>query len=134
MTRIRVTAKTENLDKLLYAITKFAEKNDFTSDVVRKIRLSAEEVLVNIINYAYPESEGEVEIYCHRENDTRLTVEILDNGIPLDPLALPEPDLTSKLSDRKVGGLGVYIIRNVAEDVKYRREGNANILTLIFSK
>ena len=102
--------------------------------MVRRLKNSIEEAVVNIINYAYPERDGEVEICWRKENDTKLILEILDNGIPLDPLSIPIPDLTAKLSERKVGGLGVLFIRKMTEDVRYRREGDANILTLIFSK
>ena len=134
MTRIRFAAKQENLEKFLDVISVFAEKNDFSPDVVMRIKLSIEEALVNILNYAYPECEGEVEICYRKENDTKLILEILDNGIPFDPLSLPEPNLTVNLSEREVGGLGVFFIRKMTEDVRYRREGDANILTLIFSK
>lgn len=134
MNRIRLTAKQENLQKILGVITIFAEQNDFSPDVVGRIKLSIEEALVNIINYAYPECDGEMEICYRKENDTKLIFEILDNGIPFDPFSLPKPDLTEKLSDRKVGGLGMYFIRKMTEDVYYRRDGGVNILTLIFSK
>jgi len=135
MTRIRLAAKQENLLKFLDVISIFAEQNDFSPDVVKRVRISIEEAVVNIINYAYPpECDGEVEICFRKENDTKLILEILDNGIPLNPLSLPQPDFTAPLSERKVGGLGVFFIRKMAEDVRYRREGDANILTLIFSK
>jgi len=134
MTRIRLAAKQENLEKFLDVISVFAEQNDFSPDVVMRIKLSIEEALVNILNYAYPECDGEVEICYRKENDTKLILEILDNGIPFDPLSLPKPDINTDLSDRQVGGLGVFFIREMAEDVLYRREGDTNILTLIFPK
>lgn len=132
MTKIRLAAKQENLEKFLDFISNAAEQNDFSPDAVMRITLSIEEVLVNILNYAYPECDGEVEICCRKENDKKLILEILDNGIPFDPLSLHKPDLTANLSERKVGGLGVFFMRKMAEDVRYRREGDANILTLIF--
>ena len=74
------------------------------------------------------------EISYRKDGDTKLILEILDNGIPFDPLSLSEPDLTAHLSDRKVGGLGVFLIREMTDDVQYRRRGDANVLTLMFSK
>ena len=133
MNSIRIAAKHENLGKLLDAVSNFSDQNDLSSDVVRKIQLTIEEAVINIINYAYPEKVGEVEICYQKENDDQLIVEIRDNGIPFDPLSAPEPDLTAKLIDRKVGGLGVFFIRKMTEDVYYRRQGDANILTLVFS-
>jgi len=134
MNKIRLAANQENIEKIVGVISIFAEQNDFSPDVVGRIQLSLEETLVNIINYAYPECDGEMEISYEKENDTKLIVEILDNGIPFDPLSMPRPALTATLSGRKVGGLGVHFIRKLTEDVRYRREENANILTLIYTK
>jgi len=134
MNKIRLAANQENIEKIVDGISIFAEQNGFSLDVRRKINISIEETLVNIINYAYPECDGEMEISYRKENDTKLIVEILDNGIPFDPLSIPKPALTATLSDRKVGGLGVLFIRKLTEDVRYRRDGNANILTLIYTK
>ncbi|MBN1625016.1 MAG: ATP-binding protein [Deltaproteobacteria bacterium] len=134
MTRIRLAAKQENLEKFLKFISVLAEQNDLSPDTAMKIRLSIEEALVNILNYAYPGCNGDVEIRFRKENDTKLVLEIFDNGIPFDPLSLPKPDLTANISDRKVGGLGVFFMREMAEDVHYRREGDSNILTMIFCR
>lgn len=134
MNKIRLAANPENIEKIVDGISIFAEQNDYSPDVVGRIQLSLEETLVNIINYAYPECDGEMEISYRKENDTKLIVEILDNGIPFDPLSMPKPALTESLSDRKVGGLGVLFIRKLTEEARYRREGNANILTLIYTK
>jgi anti-sigma regulatory factor (Ser/Thr protein kinase) len=134
MNRIRLAAKQENLDKFITVISNFAEQNDFSPEVIRRIKLSLEEALVNIMNYAYPENEGEVAVYYRKKSDTELILEIFDNGISLNPLSTPKPNFTATLSERKVGGLGVFFIRKMTEDVHYRRQGDANILTLIYSK
>jgi len=134
MNRIRLAAKQENLEKFINVISNFAEQNDFSPEVIRRIKLSLEEALVNVMNYAYPESEGEVEVYYRKESDTKLILEILDNGISINPLSMPNPNFTAKLSERKVGGLGVFFIREMTENVRYRRQGDANILTLMYSK
>ena len=99
---------------------------------MNEVELATEEALINIIHYAYPERAGEVEIRYRKDGDTVLKLEIMDNGIPFDPLSLSEPDLAANLSDRKVGGLGVMLIREMAAEVRYRRDGDANVLTLIF--
>ena len=134
MTTIRLPAKQENLGKFLRFISCLAEQNGFPAGALRKIELAAEEALINIIHYAYPESAGEVEIHYREGDDKRLILEIMDNGIPFDPLSLSEPDLTVNASDRKIGGLGVIFIREMTDEVRYRRDGDANVLTLTFSK
>ena len=134
VTKIRLPAKLENLGKFLNFISCLAEQNGFSPSMVKEIELAAEEALINIFNYAYPGNAGEVEISYSKDSDSRLILEISDNGIPFDPLSLSEPNLTANVSDRKVGGLGVIFIRKMTDDVRYRRDGDANVLTLIFSK
>jgi anti-sigma regulatory factor (Ser/Thr protein kinase) len=134
MTTIRLPAKPESLEKLIEVISGFAETKGFTRGKIGEIELVIEEVLVNISNYAYPECAGEVEIRFHLKNETTLILEILDHGIPFDPFSLSEPSISADLSDRKVGGLGVFFIREVADSIAYRRDGEVNVLTLTFSK
>ncbi len=134
MTTIRLPAKMESLEKFLEIISVFAKAEGYSQNKRDEMELVIEEVLVNIIHYAYPESTGEVEIRYRKQNDTKLILEIRDNGIPFDPLSLSEPSLTADLSDRKVGGLGVFFIREVTDDIQYRRDGDANVLTLTFAE
>jgi anti-sigma regulatory factor (Ser/Thr protein kinase) len=134
LTKIRLTAKPENLGEFLNFISGFAEQQDFPASRVKEMELVTEEALINIFNYAYPEHIGDVEMSCRKEGDSKLIVDLSDNGIPFDPLSLSEPNLTAKAADRKVGGLGVFFIRRMADAVRYRRERDANVLTLIFSK
>jgi len=86
--------------------------------------------LVNVINYAYPDKYGNIEITYEVKEDKRFVVEIVDWGIPFDPLSLPKPDVEAPMEKRKVGGLGVYLIRTIMDEVNYRRDQNRNILTL----
>jgi serine/threonine-protein kinase RsbW len=58
-------------------------------------------------------------------------VQLIDEGVPFDPLALEEPDINAKLEDRKIGGLGVLLIRRVMDEVHYQRKGSSNILTMV---
>jgi anti-sigma regulatory factor (Ser/Thr protein kinase) len=63
-----------------------------------------------------------------------LTVEIVDEGPPFDPLARPDPDITLDLEDRQPGGLGILMIRQFTDDVAYRREDGRNVLTIRMQK
>ena len=134
VTKIRYPAKLENLGKCLDFISCLAERDGFSASVVKEMELAMEEALTNIFNYAYPDQAGEVELSYRKDNDSRLILDITDNGIPFDPLSLSEPNLTANVSDRKIGGLGVFFIRKMTDDVRYHRDGDANVLTLIFSK
>ena len=134
MPKIRLPARSESLEEFLEFVSGLAEERGLSERKIKEIELAIEEALVNIIHYAYPESAGEVEIHYRKNDDTNFILEILDNGVPFDPLSLSEPDLTGDVSDRKVGGLGVFFIREMTDKVRYRRNGETNALTLTFSK
>ena len=134
MPKIRLPAKLESLEKFLEFISRSAKVKGFSEQRVKEVELAAEEVLVNILSYAYPKNPGEVEITYKNDNDTELILEIRDYGTPFDPLSLSEPEFDANVSDRKVGGLGIFFIREMADDLRYRRDGASNILTLTFTK
>ncbi len=92
-----------------------------------------EEALVNIFKYAYPEGAEEVEVVCGVEKD-RLMIEVIDSGVPFDLTTLPDPDLVSDVDQRKIGGLGIFLIKKLVDDLRYRREGARNILSLVIQK
>ena len=131
MKRLVVPAKLENLDKAIDFILEEGKSLGFDGKKLSHIKLAAEEVIVNIISYAYPEGEGDIEINCSRRDDGALKIEIIDEGAPFDPLSLPEPDVNASLEERKICGLGIYLVRRVMDEMNYRREEGKNVLTLV---
>lgn len=101
------------------------------ADELGKLDLILEEVLMNVARYAYTEGSGEVEVRYMAEKG-RLRVEIIDSGIVFNPLEADSPDLSRGLVDRPIGGLGVFLIKNMVETVHYRRENDQNVLTFTF--
>jgi serine/threonine-protein kinase RsbW len=94
-----------------------------------KIELVLEEVLTNVFYYAYADGRGEAELACELQGDLlRLTV--ADRGSPFNPLDSPEPNLTDDISERTVGGLGIYFVREMVQDIAYERRDGRNILTM----
>ncbi|MBW1909826.1 MAG: ATP-binding protein [Deltaproteobacteria bacterium] len=134
MSKIKEPAILEHLERLLEFVSGCAKEKGFTSKRIKEIELATEEALVNIFNYAYAEGPGDVEIKCGLDGDDRLVIEILDTGTPFNPLSLSEPDLTADVADREIGGLGVFFIREMVDEVQYRRDAGRNILTLRASK
>ncbi len=122
-------AKLQNLESMFAFIRQAAARQGFDGQATNKIQLACEEALVNVINYAYPGKGGELDIECVNRPD-RLVITISDSGVPFDPLALPEPDINAPFEERKIGGLGIFMMRKIMDDVSYRREGGRNILTL----
>lgn len=133
MGKIGLPAKIENLEEFLDFVVKEAGRAGLPSRRISEIRLAAEEVLVNIFCYAYPETKGDVSINCSAGEDA-FVLEILDRGIPFDMMAAPGPDLSSCLSDRSVGGLGIHFVKKMTTEARYVRENEQNCLTLVFGK
>ena len=135
MSELRLPAKVENLKEFMRFVSDFAKAKGFTPKRIQEIELATEEALINIFNYAYPDDEtGEVEVRCGMQDSSSLVIDILDTGQPFDIQSVPEPDLTLDISDRKIGGLGIYLIKKMVSRVHYRREGQSNILTLVIDK
>ena len=133
--KIKKPARIESLEELMQSITDFAQAADFPGERIQEVALAMEEALTNIFNYAYEDSSnGEVEIECRMDGDATLLIDIRDTGVPFDILDVPDPDIHSGISERKIGGLGVLLIKKMIDEVKYRREGKCNILTFVVHK
>jgi anti-sigma regulatory factor (Ser/Thr protein kinase) len=130
---MKFPAKLENLGRFMESVSECARAQGFDQKKISEIELATEEALVNICNYSYPEKPGDVEINCKLENG-RFIIEIIDSGIPFDITSSVDPDITSDIAKRKIGGLGVFFIKQMMDDVRYRRESNRNILELIVRK
>ncbi len=98
-------------------------------DCLSHLDLVVEEIFVNVVLYAYGAgTAGVVELsYCVPQPGL-LSVEIADQGVGYDPLTLREPNLPGSLKERSVGGLGVYLVRQLTESLDYRRDGGWNRL------
>jgi len=132
MLTITSPASITNLEKLLTQVSDWLGSNGLTRRQTAKIELSLEEALVNVCRYAYHGGQGDVEVRCRITDGRDCLIEIIDSGIPFDACAHPAPELTACIADRKVGGLGVYLMRNMADQMTYRRENKKNILNLAF--
>lgn len=128
----QVPARVESLHELLTFIRTEAEKRGFSEKALNRIELVAEEALVNVFVHGYARDQGQVEIRCLVSDDPSLTIEIRDTGVSFNPLSLAAPDVESDLTKRKIGGMGVFFIRKMTDQVAYRREGDSNVLTMTF--
>jgi serine/threonine-protein kinase RsbW len=101
----------------------------FCTDEILDTQLAVEEVITNVIVHGYKKPGGDIDI-SFRITGSSTEIEVADNAPLFNPLSLPEPDISGDISDRKVGGLGVFLVRQVMDDVRYRHENGRNILTL----
>ncbi|MCR5131513.1 MAG: SpoIIE family protein phosphatase [Prevotella sp.] len=107
-----------------------AEELGFDMDETMNLNLAMEEAVVNVMNYAYPKgTEGDVLIDAEA-NDLRLKFTITDYGSPFDPTAKEDVDTSLAAEDRPIGGLGIYLVRQLMDSMNYERVEGRNVLTL----
>ena len=126
----KLPADLEYLHDLKDFIIDYASQRGFDERECNQIELAADEILTNIISYAYPGKKGGIKVLCDTDNDGTLLVQIIDGGIPFNPLEVAEPDVSLALEERKVGGLGLFLAHKMVDHIGYRRQGGENILTL----
>ena len=131
MTTIKLPAELTALAQGTAFVARQATAAGFPPPRVAAIELAVEEALTNICHYAYLGGAGEVEVSCTQDEPQRLCIDIIDTGVPFDILTVPAPDLTADLATRAVGGLGVFLLRTMVDEVTYRRDNNQNILRLV---
>ncbi len=132
-------ASLENLHEMTDFVVDYTKKMGFSDEQIGKVQLFAEEALVNIVQYAYPECEegeetGEIFLACSASADC-LKVEMRDKGREFDPVSeAKEIDTSLSIEERDIGGLGLYIMKKILTKMDYKREGDTNILTLSLVK
>ena len=119
------------LTRLAGEITRLGAEHRLSEEAIFHLNLALEEVLSNIIRHGYGEREdGEISLAIHLAPEA-VVVTVEDYGVPFNPLEVPDPDLTVPLDERAVGGLGVYLVRQLMDEVTYRAEGGKNILRMM---
>ena len=99
-------------------------------EVADSLNLALEEAVVNVINYAYPEGTAGEVIIDAATTESAFSFTITDSGKPFDPTARKEVDINASVEDRPIGGLGIHLVRQIMDDVRYERRGEKNVLIL----
>ncbi|MCK5686666.1 SpoIIE family protein phosphatase, partial [bacterium] len=119
------------IDRVKQDFSAFSEQNQIPTTIRRQFNLVFDELLNNIISYAYSDDKKhhiEVDIVLTHE---KLTVSIADDGLPFNPFAGKAPDITIGLEERKIGGLGIHLVRSLVDKAIYHRKVDKNIVVLV---
>jgi anti-sigma regulatory factor (Ser/Thr protein kinase) len=124
-------ARFDILDDIREFVGQIARAGGFTEREVYSLQLAADEAATNIIEHAYAGvQEGRIGVDCEFRNDTFVVV-MRDTGRAFDPASVRPPNIKGDLSQRKIGGLGLYLMRKLMDQVSYESSGGGNTLTMI---
>jgi serine/threonine-protein kinase RsbW len=135
MQSVRFAAKFEFLDEIREFVGGIARQGGFSDKDVYNIQLATDEAASNMIEHSYENiPDGVIDLSCGMEAD-QIRIILIDYGEPFDPSAIPLPDLKADLSDRKIGGLGIFLMRKLMDEVHYEpKPDKSNVLTMIKRK
>jgi serine/threonine-protein kinase RsbW len=129
-TSLVIGADLNEIQKVTTALDEAMRACAFPDDMIRDLQLAVEEAIANTVVHGYRGTSGDVVIAIHATNRT-VEVRIEDHAPPFDPFSFPEPDRGSDLTERRIGGLGIYLIRKMVDEVAYQYAGGRNILMLV---
>ncbi len=131
MKELTLEARVENLDKVLQFIDEQLEQSDCPLKTQMKIDIAVEEVFVNVASYAYVPGTGPVTVCVEFEQAPKaVIITFTDFGIPYDPMAKDDPDVTLPVQERQIGGLGIFMVKKSMDDMSYRYHNGQNILVI----
>ena len=131
MKELAITAVIENIEQVTDFINSELERYGCSLKVEMQIDVAIDEIFGNICRYAYSPDTGEAAVRLVVENEPLCAViSFIDRGKPFNPLDAAEPDITLSAEQRKVGGLGIFIVRKTMDEVSYSYSEGQNILTI----
>ena len=131
MKELTLPAARENIPAVIDFVNRELKSVGCPMKTEAQIDIAIDELYSNIANYGCDENSGEVTVLLETETDSRtVTITFVDNGRPFDPLSRPDPDVTLKARERKIGGLGIYMVKKSMDDVHYAYRDGKNILTI----
>jgi anti-sigma regulatory factor (Ser/Thr protein kinase) len=131
MKELTLEAKVSNLKEVLAFIDEQLELAACSMKAQMQIDIAVEEIFVNIAHYAYEKTVGKAHIKVDISGEPPVfSVTFIDEGIPYDPLAKEDPDVTLSADKRQVGGLGIFMVKKSMDEVLYEYKDGKNMLTL----
>ena len=128
---IRLKNELEEIRLLAEAIELWGEENGIPGKTLFQLNLALDELLTNTITYGYPEGgEHEIMLRLIPEGEKGLLIEIRDDGLAFNPLEVKAPDLKQDIEERPIGGVGIHLVRQMLDELEYRRENGQNILLM----
>lgn len=127
--RLHIANDIGDLCRAMESVDGFLEGQEVEGEAAFTVRLAVEEIVTNIIKYAYDDTGAHGISLEIRLAPGRVVIQVADDGREFDPLAASAPDLDLSLEEKEVGGVGIHLVRTMAESLEYARVGGKNVLT-----
>ena len=132
MAELTILASVENLEQVLAFVDAELEKMGSPPKAQMQIDVAVEELFVNIAHYAYAPETGSATIRVQPDEEKHsIAITFIDSGIPYNPLAKPDPDVTLSAEERQIGGLGIFMVKKSMDGMRYEYRDGHNILKII---
>ncbi len=129
MKELNVIANVDNIDQVMEFVVGEIEQFDCSMKVQTQIETAVEELFMNIANYAYNPDEGPATVRVEVEKEPpAISITFIDEGVPYDPLAKADPDVTLSAEEREIGGLGIFMVKESMDNIDYEYKDGKNIL------
>ena len=131
MKELNIAATVENIEVVTDFVNEQLEALDCPMKAQMQIDIAIDELFGNIAHYAYNPEVGDATVRVEvSEDPLAVVITFIDNGVPYDPLAKEDPDTTLSAEERKIGGLGIYMVKKFMDDIIYEYKDGQNILTI----
>lgn len=131
-TELTLEATVDSLPQVIGFLEQSLEEADCPLKAQMQLAVAAEEIYVNIAHYAYAPGTGAATVRVEITDDpAAAAITFIDRGVPFDPLAKPDPDVTLSAEERGIGGLGIYMTKKSMDEVRYERVDGQNIFTMV---
>lgn len=131
MKELTVDAKPESLSEIKSFVTAALKETGCPEGTRKQILIAVDEIFANIAHYAYDGEAGTAAVRIEEKSDPRAVVlTFLDGGVPFDPLTMKTPDTSLKARERKIGGLGIFMVRKLTDEIGYEYADGKNILRI----
>ena len=131
MKELTIAATVDNIDAVTAFVDEQLEALDCPIKAQMQINIAIDELFGNIAHYAYNPDVGEATVRVEvKEDPLSVMITFIDGGVPYDPLASEDPDITLSAEERAIGGLGIFMVKKSMDEITYRYEDEKNILSI----
>ena len=131
MKELTIAATVENIEVVTDFVNEQLEALDCPMKAQMQIDIAIDELFGNIAHYAYTPEVGEATVRVDViEDSLAVAITFMDHGVPYDPLAKDDPDVTLGVEERAIGGLGIYMVKKSMDEIAYEYKDGQNILKI----